>query len=138
MSELEQLKAELSKRVEEADSLQAIEALRVEALGKKGLITQQMKSLRPPSNIHEFRMISMRVQLSSPTPFQAVGSRLCSGACLYMGKKLGCTRQSCFNPFIQFHNDIADHAHADDGYPGLPIDRGGMKQEIHTRGIGKQ
>ena len=45
MSELERLKAELSQRVEEAQDLQAIEALRVEALGKKGLITQQMKSL---------------------------------------------------------------------------------------------
>ena len=45
MSELEQLRAELTKRAEGADSLQAVEALRVEALGKKGLITQQMKAL---------------------------------------------------------------------------------------------
>lgn len=45
MSELDKLRAELNKRVEGADDLQSLEQLRIEALGKKGLITQQMKSL---------------------------------------------------------------------------------------------
>ncbi|MET4805598.1 phenylalanine--tRNA ligase subunit alpha [Limibacillus sp. MBR-115] len=45
MSELEKLRAELGKRIEGAGDLQSLEQLRIEALGKKGLITQQMKSL---------------------------------------------------------------------------------------------
>ena len=45
MEDLEDLERELTARVVEAADLAALEVLRVEALGKKGRITQQMKSL---------------------------------------------------------------------------------------------
>ena len=45
MSDTEALKAELLGQVEAADSLQALEDVRVAALGKKGAITAQMKNL---------------------------------------------------------------------------------------------
>ena len=45
MSDTETLKAELLADVEAADTLQALEDIRVAALGKKGAITAQMKNL---------------------------------------------------------------------------------------------
>jgi len=45
MDELTDLEKELTARVAEAADLAALEALRVEALGKKGRITQKMKAL---------------------------------------------------------------------------------------------
>ena len=45
MEDLEDLERELTARVVEAADLAALEVLRVEALGKKGRITQQMKAL---------------------------------------------------------------------------------------------
>ncbi len=45
MSELHQLQSDLLERASAAADLAALEALRVEALGKKGLVTQRMKAL---------------------------------------------------------------------------------------------
>ena len=45
MEELQDLERELTARAAEAADLAALEGLRVEALGKKGRITQKMKAL---------------------------------------------------------------------------------------------
>ena len=45
MDDLKDLEQELTARVAEAADLAALETLRVEALGKKGRITQKMKAL---------------------------------------------------------------------------------------------
>ena len=45
MADIDQLKADLLARVEAADSLAALEEVRVHALGKKGAITAEMKNL---------------------------------------------------------------------------------------------
>ena len=45
MANVDELKAELLARVDAADSVQALEDVRVHALGKKGAITAQMKTL---------------------------------------------------------------------------------------------
>ena len=45
MDNLEELRSALLQRVEEASDLEALDTVRIQALGKKGEITQRMKTL---------------------------------------------------------------------------------------------
>ena len=45
MQSLDTLKSELLAKIDEADTEAALDAIRVDALGKKGVISEQLKSL---------------------------------------------------------------------------------------------